>query len=113
MLSKLLGSATAERQPAVAEQLRRMILAAPPAGVAAALRGMAQRPDVTGDLPTVNTRCLVLVGSEDAISPVAEMRSIAEALPQAEFVEVPGVGHMAPLEDPATVNGALVSFLER
>jgi 3-oxoadipate enol-lactonase len=111
MLPKLLDKSTPGRQPAVDEHMRRMILAAPPEGVAAALRGMAARPDVTPDLPTIDTRTLVVVGATDAISPPDEMRSIAAALPNAEFVEVPGVGHMAPLEDPATVNEALLKFL--
>lgn len=113
MLPKLIGKATAERQPAVVAALRQSILAAPPEGVAAALRGMAVRPDVTSDLPGIRTPTLVIVGAEDAISPAAEMRAIAAALPQSEFAEVAGVGHMAPLEDPATVNAALLKFLAK
>lgn len=113
MLPKLIGKATAERAPEVVDALRQMILSAPPEGVAAALRGMAQRPDVTADLPNIRTPALVIVGAEDAISPPAEMRAIAAALPDAEFVEVAGTGHMAPLEDPATVNAALLKFLAK
>ena len=38
---------------------------------------------------------------------------MAAALPDAELVEVPGAGHLAPLEQPAIVNAALERFLAR
>jgi 3-oxoadipate enol-lactonase len=39
------------------------------------------------------------------------MRSVAGAMPQARFVEIPAAGHMAPLESPAAVNTAILDFL--
>ncbi|MCH8840560.1 MAG: alpha/beta hydrolase [Planctomycetes bacterium] len=62
-------------------------------------------------LSGIQVPALVLVGAEDAISPPQEMREIATALPQAEFVEVPAAGHMSPLENPAAVNDALIRFV--
>ena len=47
---------------------------------------MAARPDVTSLLPTIKVPTLVLVGEHDAISPPAEMKEIADAIPGAEFV---------------------------
>ena len=32
-------------------------------------------------------------------------------IPDARFVEIPGAGHMAPLESPALVNAAILRFL--
>ena len=61
--------------------MREMILATDPQGIAAALRGMAERPDSSELLPTINVRTLVLVGQEDAISPADEMRKLAAAIP--------------------------------
>ena len=72
---------------------------------------MAQRADVTGLLPEIDVPTLVVCGQYDAISTVEEMRGIATRIPAARFVEVPGAGHMAPLENPAVVNGAIRSFL--
>jgi pimeloyl-ACP methyl ester carboxylesterase len=54
---------------------------------------------------------LVVVGEHDVISPVEEMRGIAERIPGAEFVVIPGAGHMSPLENPAAFNAALERFL--
>ena len=41
---------------------------------------------------------LVLAGDEDSVTPVVHSRAIAEALPDAELVVVPGAGHMVQLE---------------
>jgi 3-oxoadipate enol-lactonase len=108
---KLLHPRTSIERPAVAEAVREMILATDPRGIAAAQRGMAERPDVTELLHSINVRTLVLAGQEDAISPVDEMRKLAEAIPGSRFVTVPNAGHMAPLENPAFVNDVLAEFL--
>ena len=49
----------------------------------------------------------------DAISPVAEMRTLAAAIPDAEFVVLEDSGHMSPLENPRAFNAALDGFLNR
>jgi 3-oxoadipate enol-lactonase len=111
MLPKLLHPRTAADCPQLAQAVRQMIVETEPRGIAAAQRGMAVRPDCTDLLPTIGVRTLVLVGQEDAISPVDEMRKLAGAIPGAEFKVVPDAGHMAPLENPAFVNAAIASFL--
>ncbi len=111
MLPKLLHPRTATAQPLLAESVREMILSTDPRGIAAAQRGMAERADATSLLSTINVPTLVLVGQEDAISPAAEMKKLADSIPQAEFHIVPDAGHMAPLENPAFVNAALRTFL--
>lgn len=80
--------------------------------VAGALVGMAQRGDMTGELPSIHVPTLVLCGQHDAISSPEEMRGMAEAMPDARFVEIAGAGHMAPLENGPAVNEAIVRFLE-
>ena len=111
MLPKLFAKRTFERNPAVVEATRQMIVEAPPAGVAAALRGMAQRHDASDWLTGIAIPTLVVCGQEDAISSVAEMQQIARKLPQAQFLVVPDCGHMAPLEDATRVNQAIRRFL--
>lgn len=113
MLPRLFASRTNERNPVAVDQVRDVILAGSPRGIAAAQRGMAERPDLTASLGEIAVPTLVICGEEDAISPLAEMQSLAGQIPGSEFVPAPGAGHMAPLEQPETVNAALVSFLER
>jgi 3-oxoadipate enol-lactonase len=111
MLPKLFDPEMTARHPQVVAETRAAIGRASRAGVAAALRGMAIRPDVTDMLGGINVPTLIVVGEHDVISPVAEMRGIAEKIPGAEFVRIPTAGHMSPLENPAAFNAALGKFL--
>jgi 3-oxoadipate enol-lactonase len=110
MLPKMFAAATPVRQPEVVAATERTILQTQPAAIAAAQHGMAARPDVSAWLPQFRWPALVIVGAEDAISPVDEMRQIAERLPQARLAIIPDAGHMAPLENPAAVNHELDEF---
>jgi len=112
MLPKLFAPATIENRPDIIEAARTVMLAADPEGVAAALRGMAERPDMTEFLKQVCVPTLVVVGSEDRITTVEDMRGIAATIAEARFVEVPQAGHMAPLEQPDRVNAVIRNFLE-
>ena len=111
MLPKLFSKGAFVSEKPWVEETRQVILRTRPATVAAALRGMAVREDFTARLGAIRVPTLVLCGEEDAISPPAEMRSIAAAIPGAEYAEIPAAGHMAPLEDPRGVTQALRKFL--
>jgi len=111
-LPKLLADSTRRRNPKLLDDLRRAIAAADPRGAAAALRGMAERPDMTAALSEIECPTLVVVGREDGITPPAEMRGMAEAIPNAKFVEIPDAGHLPPLEKPAPFAAALREFLQ-
>lgn len=113
MLPKLFAPATWAAQPQVVEATRQVMLRTSREGIAAALRGMAERPDVTPQLQNIDVPTLVVCGEHDGISPPAEMREIARQLPQATYVEIAGAGHMAPLEQPGPVNAAIRNFGER
>lgn len=113
MLPRLFAPATLENHPNISAIERQKILGARPDGLAAALRGMAARRDFRGDLAKIAVPTMVIVGEHDAISTVDEMRSIAKAIPDAEFVIIPGAGHMTPLEDPDGFNEAIEQFLTR
>jgi pimeloyl-ACP methyl ester carboxylesterase len=76
-----------------------------------ALAAMRDRPDSVPLLEEIRVPTLVLGGSEDEISPAAGMRAMAQRIRGAKYVEVPEAGHLAPLERPELVNGALEEFL--
>ncbi len=111
MLPKLFAPAILQRNAEPVQHVRQMILEANPAAVAAALRGMGKRPDMTGKLGQIRCPTLVIVGEHDAISPPGEMQQIAQAIPGAKFVTIEAAGHMTPLENPAAVNQAIDRFL--
>lgn len=111
MTPRLLAASTQTNRPDVILALTRIMMANDRQGIAAASRGMSQRPDMTACLGEIRCPTLVLAGEFDALSPPAEMRRIAEAIPGARFVEIPGAGHLTPMEQPAEFNAAVLEFL--
>ncbi len=55
----------------------------------------------------------LLVGDADRLTPVGHSRRMAEALPDAELVVVPGAGHSVNLTRREVVDAALLRLLER
>ena len=113
MLPKLVSDATKDNHPDVVSSVNKMILETHPEAIAATQRGMAERRDMTSFLSEVDLPTFVCCGEHDVISTPTEMREIASAMPFAEFFEVPGAGHLAPLEQPMSTNAALGDFLKR
>ena len=113
MLPKLYSPKTHAERPELIQSARAIIESNPKAGVAAAARGMADRPDVTSWLPEIRVPALLITGEDDAISTPSEMAGIAAALPDAEHVVIQHAGHMAPQEQPETTNAAIERFLQR
>ena len=98
---------------AVKARMREMIAAADPRGIAALVRGIARRPDPAPALPGIRVPALVIAGEADPFSPLEQARTVADLLPNAEFVMIRGIGHIAPLEAPVAVTRALAAFIDR
>ena len=84
-----------------------------PEAVARALEALAGRADRRGDLAGIAAPALVIVGSEDALTPPPFAETLAAGLPDAELVVIPGAGHLTALERPAEFAAAVRSFLSR
>lgn len=54
---------------------------------------------------------LCIAGDSDPLFPPASIRALAELLPDARYVEIPGCGHSPYFEDPPTWNSAVDAFL--
>ena len=111
LVPRLIAPRTRTARTELVAWLHREIAAAPPAGVAAAQRGMAERPDRTHLLPHIAVPTLVVVGEEDEITPPAESVLLRDRIPGARLVTVAGAGHLSSLEQPAAWNAALREFL--
>lgn len=112
MIEKVLGATTRQTRPDVVERLRRVILATEPAGAVAALHAMMYRADSSADLATIDVPTAVIVGEEDALTPVEVAREMADGIPGATFRAVPGAGHVSAMEAPDVVSTALSEFLD-
>lgn len=106
-----LGRTTRATAPALVDEVARMLRRASVRGITDALAAMMARPDSTATLETITVPTLVIVGDEDVVTPVDEARAMAALVPAARLVVVEGAGHLAPLEQGATVNAALAEFL--
>lgn len=56
---------------------------------------------------------LLLAGADDRNAPPALMQAMAARIPQAEYLCLAGVGHLANMEAPRPFNTALLAFLRR
>jgi pimeloyl-ACP methyl ester carboxylesterase len=113
LLPGLLGPATRRTRPDLVARLAGWIGEASPAAVAAAQRGMAERPDRRPGLAQIAVPALVVAGEEDALIAPAEAEAMSRAIPGAELRLLAAAGHLASLEQPAAFNRALVAFLRR
>jgi 3-oxoadipate enol-lactonase len=112
-LPKLLGESTHRNRPDRVQEAKRMMLRASAAGIAAVLRGMAERPDSTPTLATINVPTLVIVGEEDVITPVAEMEKIHQAIRGSVMRRIAMAGHYGPFEQPGECHKIFREMLKR
>lgn len=111
---KLIPGLVAPSAPqALRDELRAMVVANSPDGIAGALRGMAQRPDSTPDLRRIAVPTLAIVGEIDTLTPPVEATRINMGVTgrPSYVVEIPGVGHLSALEAPDAFGAAVAEFL--
>ncbi len=65
--------------------------------------------DQLGEIPHP---ALVIVGELDQETPVSYAQALADGLPNAQLVVMPGVGHLTPSEDPDSFNRHVREFLD-
>jgi len=102
---------TVEGRKEILQRARTIIEANSPAGIAAAQRGMAARHDSTYTLIGIDCPTLILVGSEDALTPPSEAEAMRDGIPHARLKVIEGAGHMSNLEQPEQFNAALIEFI--
>lgn len=93
------------------EQVREFMSRSKPAGVIAALLGMATRPDSTPMLANIQVPTLVITGADDIIIPPAESEKLSQAIPRAALEVIPHAGHLVAFEKPAEFNRAMTAWL--
>ncbi len=109
MVGKLLTPASLANRDLV-ERVRRIILRQKPETVEADLLALRDRPDARRALASIAIPTLVVVGAQDALTPPADAQAMADAIPGARLTEIPGAGHLAPMERPGAVAAALGDF---
>jgi pimeloyl-ACP methyl ester carboxylesterase len=69
------------------------------------------RPDSRPQLPRVKCPTLVLVGREDALTPLELSQEMANLIPNAKLTIIPDCGHLSTMERPEAVNRAMRDWL--
>lgn len=69
------------------------------------------RPDSRPDLARMTFPVLAVVGETDLPTPPDAAREIVDGVPHGRLVVIPQAGHLAPLEQPALYQKALVDWL--
>ena len=107
------GMLAASAGPTVRQQAIDIMSRVRPPGYCAAARLLAG-----GDAfamvkrwPIPHPSTLVMVGSEDAITPPPGVRRLAHCVDGSQYLEIGDAGHAAYLEQPASYNACLLDFL--
>ena len=95
------------------DALRAMIRAQNKDAVAQASVAMSTRPDSIKDLPTIDVPTAVIVGEADAITPLANAKTMADAIPGASLSVIPDAGHISNIEAPEAFGKAIRAWLRR
>jgi 3-oxoadipate enol-lactonase len=99
------------QHPDVVEERRAVLLDIDPTGFCAACHALVE-VDLTPSLPRLKVPTLVVCGELDQATPPALNKLIAEKVPGARYVELPGCGHCPPLEQPEAFLAAIKGFIE-
>jgi 3-oxoadipate enol-lactonase len=111
-MSKLLGQSSRDSDPTLESTVRRLIKQQSPEGIRGAIQRMMERLDATPVLAALRVPTLIVVGEEDALTPVEESKRMAEVVAGARLEVIPRAGHLANMEQPARFNAVLTDFLE-
>ena len=79
---------------------------------ARAMRALNETP-LTPELARVRVPVHVVGGSDDAFCPMKASQIILDALPEADYVEVPNAGHLMNIDNPQGVAAVLTTTLRR
>ncbi|WP_181776115.1 alpha/beta fold hydrolase [Amycolatopsis pittospori] len=112
VLTKMVSPENVRTQPDVAAHVLQMMRTTPKEGAAAALRGRAERPDYRESLTKVAVPSLVVVGTEDEFTPVADAELMHDLIPGSTLAVIEGAAHMPNLEREAEFDAVFARFLK-
>ncbi len=96
------------------EKLKCIMEEATEDGIIKALIALAERKDNKDLLQTIDVPTIVIAGKDDEnVTPPEIVRPIADGIPNAEFYEISGAGHLPPFENPEEFNKIVIPFLKR
>lgn len=110
ILGRWFSASFISQQPARYRGYFNMLTRTPVAGYTATCEAIRDA-DLSTVVGSITTPALVVAGTEDLATPPEVVRALAEALPQAQFELLQGVGHLPSLEQPAVLATKIQQFL--
>lgn len=94
------------------DNILEMIERSSPEQFSAQIEALLNRPDASKVLPAIRCPTILLCGRDDAWSPLVRHQQMQSLIPDSRLEVVEQCGHMAPMEQPGSVNLALRSWLD-
>src|SRR5262249_53687623 len=111
MIPMFFDSRTIAERPDLIGNVRAMAETNSAAGLAAAQRAMADRADSSELITGIGFPTLVVAGTEDRLSSLAEAEFMRDRIPGSQLHIVQSAGHLSNLEQPSDFNEALSGFI--
>lgn len=109
-----LGETSFSERPDLVRKVVTCTEAVKPQNAAYAVTSVAvNRKDQHKLIGNIKTPCLIIAGTEDRSFPLPELKKMADAIPNSEFIALERVGHLAALEAPQKFNELATDFLSR
>ena len=110
-ITGMIGKTTREKRPGMIDEVHRLLESASVEGIVGALEAMMARVDSTPTLATIDVPTLVVVGSEDVLTPPSEAEILHEGIHNSRLEVIEQAGHVSNLERPAAFNHVLSEYL--
>lgn len=112
ILSRWFGSGFAANHPDRCAMAKAILLQTSDAGYVAACQALAGA-DLTAYASSIQVPTLCIAGSHDQATPTHIVSAMADLIPQSEFFELPGVGHIPCLEAEKEFTQTILNFLSK
>lgn len=110
ILSRWFAPSFKEQSPALYRGFYNMLTRMPVEGYTGTCEAIRDA-DLTESVKAISARALVLCGSEDVSTPPVLVREMVTHMPDAEFREIPGAGHLTCVEQPDVVEEEIERFV--
>lgn len=97
--------------PSLMRQLKQMVLRHSAQDFDGQIQALLTRPDAEAVLPFIQVPTLLMSGTEDKWSPVAQHKEIQKHIPGSQLVALKGAGHMSTVEAPEAISQAFRQWL--
>ena len=111
VMQRWFGSSYRLDQPVAVRGWTTLLARAPVVGYLGSCAALRDA-DLSGLLGDIGIPAVCICGSEDLSTPTSAVRNLARRLPDATYVEIPGAGHLTPVERPAEFGRIVSQFLE-